>query len=72
MADTTVTFTIPSAQVPRVINDLCVAAGLPVSAANAKQAVINWVAATCQNVDNAVAQQAALAALTAATAPGLY
>ena len=72
MADTAVTFTIPAAQVSRVVNDLCVAAGLPVSAANAKQAVINWVTQTCINVDNGAAQQAAISGVAQATSPGLY
>lgn len=72
MADTAVTFTIPSAQVSRVVNDLCVAVGLPVSAANAKQAVINWVTQTCINVDNNAAQQAAISGVAQATSPGLY
>lgn len=67
---TTVQFVlnIPSALVDTVTASLCAAGGFTVvSEANAKQAAINWITATVQNVQNAQAQAAALATATTVT-----
>ncbi len=67
MAVTTLTFSIPQAQTPRVVHALCAASGLPESPANAKQAVIDWMITTVRNVEQSEAQAAALAAIPVAT-----
>lgn len=51
MADVVITFTIPSAQVARVQNDLCASANLPSTPANARQVVIDLVTNTCLQVE---------------------
>jgi hypothetical protein len=51
------TLTIPDAIAPEVTAALCAAGGFAdVSEENAKQAVINWMTATVQNVQQAQAQ----------------
>jgi hypothetical protein len=65
----TITLTIPDAQLTRVVNGLCAAAGVTATPANAKQAVIDHVKATVL----ASEQQAAILALqnTPPVDPGL-
>lgn len=50
MGNVAVTINIDSSILPTVESCLCLAAGLPVSAANAKQAVLNFIAAQCVSV----------------------
>lgn len=57
----TITLTIPDAQLTRISTALCKAAGMPVSTANAKEAIINHVKATVQNVERSEAIVAARA-----------
>jgi len=59
----TVTLTIPSQHVDRVVHALSVSAGLPETVANAKQAIIMHIKATVHNVERGEAEAAALAAL---------
>jgi hypothetical protein len=65
----TIQITIPDAQLTRVVNGLCAAAGVTATPANAKQAVIDHVKATVLNAE----QQAAIVALqtTPPVDPGL-
>jgi len=60
----TVTLTIPTEHVSRVVHALCASAGLPESTANAKIAIIRHIKATVFNVERAEAEQVALAAVT--------
>jgi len=59
----TVTLTIPTQHVDRVVHALSVSAGLPETAASAKQALINYIKATVHNVERGEAEAAALAAV---------
>ena len=58
-----VTLTIPPVHVSRVVHALCVSAGLPESAANAKEALIRHIKATVHNVERGEAEAVALAAV---------
>lgn len=51
----TVTLNIPSAVLARVVDALCQSAGLPVSAENAKAALIDHIRATVANVEQSAA-----------------
>jgi len=59
----TVTLTIPTEHVSRVVHALCVSAGLPESTANAKIAIIRHIKATVHNVERGEADAAAIAAV---------
>jgi hypothetical protein len=60
----TVTLTIPTAVVNRVVHALCKSYGYQVeNAGNAKKAIIDHIRATVRNVEQSEAEQAALAAL---------
>ena len=51
-----ITLTIPPDKVNRVVHALCAAAGNPVeNAANAKQAIIDWIRTTVTNVETSEA-----------------
>lgn len=63
----TITITISTADATRVTHALCVSAGLPETAANAKQAVINYIKKTVSNVELIEAQQTALKTVVPAT-----
>ena len=68
----TVTLTIPTAAVGRVVHALCTAYGYEVeNAANAKQAIIDHIRATVRNVEQSEAEQAALAALVEPDTKGM-
>jgi hypothetical protein len=67
----TVTITIPDAQLPRVIEALCVGASLPQSAANARQAVINWVTTTTKEYELDRDRRAAVAAVAPPADPAI-
>lgn len=67
----TVSITIPDAQLTRVVNALCDAAGLSRSSANARAAIIEHIKRTVINVERGVAEHAALAAVTPPSDPGL-
>ena len=54
-----ITLTIPTKQAARVIHALCVAGGKPEEdAANAREAVIEFIKATVHNVETSEAEQA--------------
>lgn len=57
----TVSITLPDAELARIVHGLCVSAGLPESAANAKKALVAHIKATVRNVETAEAQAAAVA-----------
>ena len=59
----TITLTIPTEHVTRVVHALCISAGLPESTANAKKAIIRHIKATVRNVESSEDQQAAFEAL---------
>lgn len=66
----TVTFTIPDQVTAQAICDaICPGAGLNLAAA--KQAIVNWITSMVVANKNAVAQQAALAAVVPAVPPVL-
>lgn len=58
----TISFTVPDAQVPRLIDLLCTPAGLTPSPANAKAVIINHIKALVQNEEARRAVEAANAA----------
>lgn len=60
---TTLTITISTGDSTRAIHALCKAAGLPETAANAKQAIINYIKATVKNVELSEAQVTAMNAI---------
>lgn len=53
-----ITLTIPDVQLPRVRAALCIAAGLPDTAPNAKLAVIQLIQETVRAVEHGAARQA--------------
>lgn len=59
----TVTLTIPTAAMPRVVHALCKSAGLDESPANAKKAIIEHIRRTVRNVEMQEAEQALIAQL---------
>ena len=63
----TIQFTIPNAELNRVVAALCAAAGVPASAANAKQAVIDYVRSTVRNVEMSTAKTGAIRSVETAT-----
>lgn len=71
MADVTVSITVPSADVERVVTALCNAGGLPVSEPNAKLAIINSIKATVRSYEESVAQAAAALAAAVPSEPGV-
>ena len=68
----TITLTIPSAAVPRVVHALCAAGGYPNETdENAKKTVVEFIKATVRNVESGEAERAALAALAEPDTDGL-
>jgi hypothetical protein len=68
----TFSIAIPDDQVTRIASALCQAAGLtPVSADNARLAVIQMIAQTVVNVETARAQQAAIGSIAPISPPTL-
>ena len=63
----TIQFTIPNAELNRVVAALCAAAGVPASPANAKQAVIDYVRTAVRNVERSTATAGAIRSVETAT-----
>ncbi len=53
----TISITISTDEATRVTHALCLAAGLPETAANAKQSVINYIKTTVREVEQGEARQ---------------
>lgn len=66
-----VKLTIPTQDVPRVTSALCQSAGLSVSAANAKQALVNHIKQTVRNVERSEADAAVAAAVVEPVEPAI-
>jgi hypothetical protein len=67
-----VTITIPDAELPRVMEALCVTGNrAPVNAANAKQVVIDWATRVTREYEAARDRQAAVAAVPPPADPGI-
>lgn len=62
MANVTLTFDAAEAQ--RIVKALCLAAGMPINAANAKKALTDYIQATVTNVERSQAESAAVGAVT--------
>jgi hypothetical protein len=68
----TMTITIDDTQVPRVIEALCVRAGVaPANAANARQVIRDWVKRTTLEYEKERAMRDAIAALPAPVDPAV-
>jgi hypothetical protein len=67
----TLTITIPDDQLLRVETALCTVNGVAVSAANAKQIVVNYIRQTVIGYETDQNTRAAVAALTPPADPGL-
>lgn len=62
---------IPTGQTTRVVAALCASAGLPATAANAKQALAQHIRGVVISYERGQAEQAAMTAVTEPTDPGV-